>query len=150
MELDHKDKREGPNQIATRCMENASFPWLVPPRWTVEPRDISVVAGQPVLMDCVAEGLPNPSVLWRKKQVQLFSRDVGVVKTVTLWMPGSHYSAVTPGYRRQMLENGTLSLVAAEPGDAGHYMCQAANGVGAGLSKVVSLTVHSKSIICTQ
>ncbi|UYV61590.1 hypothetical protein LAZ67_1005432 [Cordylochernes scorpioides] len=135
-----------PKKSSIRRQIHGELGTKVPPRWTVEPRDISVVAGQPVLMDCVAEGLPNPSVLWRKKQegytVQLFLRDFVVVKTVTLCMSGSHYSAVTPGYRRQMLENGTLSLVAAEPGDAGHYMCQAANGVGAGLSKVVSLTVH--------
>lgn len=44
----------------------------------------------------------------------------------------------------QVHENGSLSIVEARDSDFGHYMCQAANGVGPGLSKVIKLTVNGK------
>ncbi|GBM72631.1 Down syndrome cell adhesion molecule-like protein Dscam2 [Araneus ventricosus] len=38
----------------------------VPPQWTVEPRNISVVLGNTVWMDCAAVGFPAPNILWKK------------------------------------------------------------------------------------
>ena len=43
--------------------------------------------------------------------------------------------------------NGSLFIDGAMRGDAGFYLCQASNGVGADISKVVLLDVHSKSTI---
>ncbi|GLH11408.1 Down syndrome cell adhesion molecule-like protein Dscam2 [Gryllus bimaculatus] len=40
------------------------------------------------------------------------------------------------------LANGTLLLARASDADEGHYLCEAHNGIGAGLSKVVQLTVN--------
>ncbi|KAH7969608.1 hypothetical protein HPB52_020248 [Rhipicephalus sanguineus] len=42
----------------------------------------------------------------------------------------------------QILENGSLSIREADTTDAAHYMCQALNGVGPGISTVVKLEVH--------
>lgn len=43
------------------------FAWgvdLVPPFWSVEPRDVSVLAGQPLIVHCQADGYPKPNVTW--------------------------------------------------------------------------------------
>ncbi|UYV61598.1 hypothetical protein LAZ67_1005492, partial [Cordylochernes scorpioides] len=42
----------------------------------------------------------------------------------------------------QVAENGTLLVHTARDTDAGFYLCQATNGVGQGLSKVVQVKVH--------
>jgi len=42
----------------------------------------------------------------------------------------------------QLLSNGTLVIKAALPELGGQYMCEASNGVGAGVSAVVTLGVH--------
>lgn len=44
----------------------------------------------------------------------------------------------------QVSENGSLNILDARDSDAGHYMCQASNGVGAGLSKVIRVTINGK------
>ena len=46
---------------------------------------------------------------------------------------------------RHLLPNGTLILTQAREEDHGYYLCHATNGVGFDISKVVLLTVHSKS-----
>ena len=45
----------------------------------------------------------------------------------------------------QVFENGSLNILEARDSDFGHYMCQASNGVGAGLSKVIRITINGKS-----
>lgn len=40
--------------------------YLVPPQWTVEPKNASVVLGNTVWMDCAAVGFPAPTVTWKK------------------------------------------------------------------------------------
>lgn len=45
----------------------------MPPRWTVEPVDSNVAAGQDVTLHCQADGYPTPQINWRKaigKQVK--------------------------------------------------------------------------------
>lgn len=44
----------------------------------------------------------------------------------------------------QVFENGSLNILDARDSDVGHYMCQATNGVGPGLSKVIKVTVNGK------
>ena len=46
--------------------------------------------------------------------------------------------------RLHQLHNGSLLLSGATATDAGYYLCHASNGVGADLSKVIRLVVHSK------
>lgn len=48
--------------------------------------------------------------------------------------------------RIQQLANGSLLIQRAEQADRGYYLCQASNGVGPDLSKVIQLTVHSRLI----
>lgn len=46
----------------------------------------------------------------------------------------------------QVFENGSLNILDARDSDLGHYMCQASNGVGAGLSKVIRLVINGKCV----
>ena len=46
--------------------------------------------------------------------------------------------------RLRQLHNASLWLTDATAADAGYYLCHASNGVGADLSKVIQLVVHSK------
>jgi len=39
---------------------------LVPPRWTVETRDTSVVRGRSLTIDCATQGYPYPRIIWTK------------------------------------------------------------------------------------
>ncbi|CAH1392866.1 unnamed protein product [Nezara viridula] len=36
------------------------------PRWTIEPSDTNVVLGFDVMLDCQAEGYPEPTIVWKK------------------------------------------------------------------------------------
>jgi len=57
------------------------------------------------------------------------------------YVPVEHSDA---GARLRQLNNDSLSLDGATAADAGFYLCHASNGVGADLSKVIRLIVHSK------
>lgn len=39
---------------------------LEPPKWLLEPRDSSTIAGSDVTLDCGAYGSPEPSITWKK------------------------------------------------------------------------------------
>lgn len=43
-------------------------------------------------------------------------------------------------------ENGTLIISRVTEDHEGHYLCQANNGVGPGISKMMRLTVNGKNI----
>jgi hypothetical protein len=40
--------------------------YTVPPRWKIEPADVSVERNRHVTLHCQAEGVPTPSVIWKK------------------------------------------------------------------------------------
>ena len=52
----------------------------------------------------------------------------------------------TPGINAgaEVSLNGSLVITNARPQHAGQYLCEATNGVGGGLSALISLTVHGK------
>lgn len=47
----------------------------------------------------------------------------------------------------QQLTNGTLLLTKVDKSTAGRYVCEATNGIGAGLSKVIQVTVNGKCLL---
>ncbi|GFQ96052.1 down syndrome cell adhesion molecule-like protein Dscam2 [Trichonephila clavata] len=101
---------------------------VVPPRWVIEPSDVFVVKGRSITVDCQTEGFPQPRVRWTKAEGDS-PRD---------------YKAIVSSPHLQVFENGSLSITDATESDAGYYLCQASNGIGQGLSKVVRLKVYSK------
>jgi len=38
----------------------------VPPRWIVEPTDVSVERNRHVALHCQAQGVPTPTIVWKK------------------------------------------------------------------------------------
>ncbi|XP_071033639.1 cell adhesion molecule Dscam1-like [Parasteatoda tepidariorum] len=98
----------------------------VPPRWKTEPNDVDVIKGRSVMIDCEADGFPPPRLTWRKAE--------GTV-------PES-YKPISSSSHLHVFENGSLTILDVAEIDAGYYLCQASNGIGSGLSKVISLTIH--------
>ena len=54
----------------------------------------------------------------------------------------SEFKSISSSSHLRPYENGSLVIHNAQKSDSGFYMCQANNGIGAGLSKVIKLTVH--------
>ncbi|XP_026667760.1 Down syndrome cell adhesion molecule-like protein Dscam2 isoform X6 [Ceratina calcarata] len=102
---------------------------LVPPRWTVEPIDQNAVVGHGVSIACQAEGFPIPTVTWRQSigDTPGDYRELGYSGTEGAGVAG----------------NGSLAIPRVTRDHAGFYLCQASNGIGPGLSKLIQLTVHA-------
>ncbi|XP_069192476.1 cell adhesion molecule Dscam2 isoform X3 [Procambarus clarkii] len=99
----------------------------VPPRWVSEPEDQSVTRGSDALIRCQTEGFPPPKIIWRKAH--------GAA-------PGS-YRDLLGSSGTQQLTNGSLLLTQVTKDAEGRYLCEATNGIGAGLSKVIQVTVNA-------
>ncbi|XP_022661612.1 Down syndrome cell adhesion molecule-like protein Dscam2 isoform X3 [Varroa destructor] len=99
----------------------------VPPHWVREPKDSSAVEGYSIHVDCMATGHPLPRIIWQRGGTERQS---------------SEYKQILSGPDYQIFENGTLRIAMVRYQDRGPYLCQAANGVGSGLSTVVQLNVQ--------
>ncbi|XP_077560152.1 cell adhesion molecule Dscam1-like isoform X2 [Haemaphysalis longicornis] len=101
----------------------------VPPSWTLEPNDTMAVSGRSVYVDCQANGVPQPHIRWKS--------------AADPQSPVSQFRTIISNSHIHILVNGTLSIRSVEPGDAGLYLCEASNGVGTGISRVLKLLVRS-------
>jgi len=116
------------------------------PRWSIEPpSELAVLLGQPLQLDCLAHGNPPPQAFWSRQRGQPALPGSATVSESTLSGAGGSGAGnlefgATSGLR--WLANGTLALAQVERADAGSYMCEQANGVGGGLSKVVRVRVQ--------
>ncbi|KAI5693336.1 hypothetical protein M8J75_013991 [Diaphorina citri] len=99
----------------------------VPPRWTFEPLDQNIKAGYDITLHCQAEGYPKPSITWKKA--------MGV--EATEYKDFSYESNV------RQHGNGSLEFRSVAKLNQGHYLCEAKNNIGSGISKVVFLKVNS-------
>ncbi|XP_038220869.1 Down syndrome cell adhesion molecule-like protein Dscam2 [Zerene cesonia] len=99
----------------------------VAPSWEYEPQDVSVLLGTPIMVHCAAKGYPEPKITWLK----------GHGSSPSEFRP---LSAAEGG--AAALANGSLSAGAAARALEGRYMCRADNGVGRGLSKLVTVAVN--------
>ncbi|KAL4705617.1 hypothetical protein ACJJTC_018739 [Scirpophaga incertulas] len=99
----------------------------VSPKWVVEPKDEAVLAGESLVLHCQTSGSPTPQVTWLKQRGP---------------SPSDYVPLVNLGGRLQFLANGTLWLESALPFDEGGYMCRAENGVGAPLTKTITVAVN--------
>ncbi|KAH7952104.1 hypothetical protein HPB52_018631 [Rhipicephalus sanguineus] len=100
----------------------------IPPHWIKEPTDTSAVESHSASIDCVADGHPIPTVTWH--------REVEPTNTAT------EYRHILSGPDYQVFENGTLRVAQVRISDRGSYLCEASNGAGTGLSRVITLSVH--------
>ncbi|XP_054713933.1 cell adhesion molecule Dscam2-like [Uloborus diversus] len=97
-----------------------------PPRWMIEPPHTEAVLGSDVILNCVADGFPKPQILWKRAEDSL----------------QSDYNTLLTDAHIHTLVNGSLSIRNVEKTDDGFYMCQASNGIGSGISTVISLSVR--------
>ncbi|KAI1278123.1 Down syndrome cell adhesion molecule-like protein Dscam2 [Halotydeus destructor] len=98
----------------------------VPPYWKFEPKDSSAVGGQNVLIDCLADGVPSPSITWERAAINA----------------PRFYAPISSGPQFEVYANGSLLIKNVQEDDGAYYLCQASNSIGPGLSKVLTLTVH--------
>ncbi|XP_058789231.1 cell adhesion molecule Dscam2-like isoform X3 [Phymastichus coffea] len=103
----------------------------VPPRWLTEPQDVHAPELSRLTLHCHADGFPPPSVTWRKAS----GNKPGDYKDIT----GHDHSHDSP----RIHSNGSLVFARVQEDHEGFYLCEAVNGIGAGLSKVVYLTVNA-------
>ena len=54
----------------------------------------------------------------------------------------SDFKPISSSPHVRVQQNGSLIIHNTQKADGGFYLCQASNGVGPGLSKVVQLSVH--------
>ncbi|KAL1419266.1 hypothetical protein MTO96_005358 [Rhipicephalus appendiculatus] len=101
----------------------------VKPLWTKEPADASASTGSNVVIHCNSFGYPVPRVEWSKERED---RDFELVRM---------------GDRFNMAPNGSLQIRSVKAEDAGHYRCDVSNGLGSGLSKIISLAISTPPII---
>ncbi|XP_046410303.1 dscam family member AbsCAM isoform X7 [Neodiprion pinetum] len=99
----------------------------VPPRWIVEPTDISVERNKHVALHCQAQGVPTPTIVWKK----------------ATGSKSGEYEELRERMYTKLLTNGTLLLQHVKEDREGFYLCQASNGIGSGIGKVVQLKVNS-------
>ncbi|XP_054278015.1 cell adhesion molecule Dscam2-like [Macrosteles quadrilineatus] len=98
----------------------------VAPTWLMEPHDISVLYQQQAALHCQAHGYPQPRITWMKARLDQPS-DFVPLETDSRMFPAG---------------NGSLLIRAADPLHEGHYSCEASNGIGNILRKVIFLRVN--------
>ncbi|KAL0850695.1 hypothetical protein ABMA28_006640 [Loxostege sticticalis] len=99
----------------------------VAPTWVYEPQDVSALLGTQILANCATKGYPEPRIAWLKGHGS-GSGDFRPVSNLDLQF--------------SVLANGSLSIAPAAHHHEGQYMCRAENGIGRGLSKVITISVN--------
>ncbi|XP_033322594.1 Down syndrome cell adhesion molecule 2 isoform X6 [Megalopta genalis] len=99
----------------------------VPPQWIVEPTDVSVERNKHVALHCQAKGVPTPTIVWKK----------------ATGSKSGEYEELRERDYTKILSNGSLLLQHVKEDREGFYLCQASNGIGSGIGKVVQLKVNS-------
>ncbi|XP_055845691.1 cell adhesion molecule Dscam2 isoform X10 [Episyrphus balteatus] len=99
----------------------------VPPRWIVEPADVNVERNRHIMLHCQAQGVPTPSIVWKK----------------ATGSKSGEYEEVRERPFTKLLGNGSLLLQHVKEDREGFYLCQANNGIGTGIGKVIQLKVNS-------
>ncbi|RXN18375.1 hemicentin-2 isoform X1 [Labeo rohita] len=79
----------------------------VPPVLSVPRLEYTAVLGQPVSLECTADGQPKPEVTWHRER-----------------------RPVVEGAHLRLFSNGTLHITATQRSDAGIYTCSARNNAG--------------------
>ncbi|XP_050054043.1 cell adhesion molecule Dscam2 isoform X13 [Aphis gossypii] len=118
------------NNRAARVSQFAVLSVNVPPRWILEPTDKAFAQGGDAKIECKADGFPKPQVTWKKA----IGNSPGDYKDIKDLKPGSDDIKV---------DEGTLSIHNIQKNHEGHYLCEAVNGIGSGLSAVITISVQA-------
>ena len=94
------------------------------------PENLTVVQPQSATFLCSATAQPRPQITWWRMGNQLMAQ------TITIEISSRIFG------EREMVSN--LTIIMADPSDAGGYVCQATNAAGQDTA-TAELTVHGKS-----
>ncbi|CRL00266.1 CLUMA_CG013539, isoform A [Clunio marinus] len=106
---------------------------VVPPRWKIEPKDVNVERNQHVTLNCQADGVPIPTIIWKK----------------ATGSKSGDYEEIREKPYTKLLSNGSLLLQHVKEDREGFYICTANNGIGTGIGKVIQLKVNSPPYFAT-
>ncbi|ROT84147.1 down syndrome cell adhesion molecule [Penaeus vannamei] len=101
---------------------------LVPPRWIVEPADKAFALGSDARLECKADGFPRPTLGWKKAAGHT---------------PGDYRDLDVNNPNIKVTDDGTLHISSIQKSHEGYYLCEANNGIGAGLSTVIYVRVQA-------
>nr|AQY56561.1 down syndrome cell adhesion molecule [Penaeus chinensis] len=114
--------KAGFTQVDTTIIVN------VPPRWIVEPADKAFALGSDARLECKADGFPRPSLGWKKAAGHT---------------PGDYRDLDVNNPNIKVTGDGTLHISSIQKSHEGYYLCEANNGIGAGLSTVIYVRVQA-------
>ncbi|XP_054719282.1 hemicentin-1-like [Uloborus diversus] len=97
---------------------------VVSPEWKIVPEDQERIAGESLSLECSANGFPEPIIAWKIKNQE----------------NSNEQNVIQKNSRIQILA-GILTINELLEEDEGNYVCEAANGVGDGISHSVSVSV---------
>nr|ACZ26466.1 Down syndrome cell adhesion molecule [Penaeus vannamei] len=106
----------------------ASLTVHVPPRWIVEPADKAFALGSDARLECKADGFPRPTLGWKKAAGHT---------------PGDYRDLDVNNPNIKVTDDGTLHISSIQKSHEGYYLCEANNGIGAGLSTVIYVRVQA-------
>ncbi|GFN88312.1 hemicentin-1, partial [Plakobranchus ocellatus] len=110
------------SNVAGETRLNLTLKVQAEPKFKIEPMDGMVELGDTVFFDCVAEGVPEPTMYWWKGTQKLES-----------------------GGRFTVLANNSLRIVATQQSDVGLYRCFATNPLGKTFVETrLDLVVHGE------
>ncbi|XP_059476003.1 cell adhesion molecule Dscam2 isoform X1 [Neocloeon triangulifer] len=127
------------SNLAAVVRFTATLSVKVPPKWVVEPVDTNAPRGRHVMIQCQADGVPTPTVTWKKARGSK-SGDYEELRG----------GSSTWGAQYKLLSNGSLLLQHVKEDHEGFYLCQASNGIGEGIGKVIQLHVNSAPYFAVQ
>ncbi|XP_015172281.1 PREDICTED: Down syndrome cell adhesion molecule-like protein Dscam2 isoform X3 [Polistes dominula] len=110
-----------------RAAHEARLRVHVPPRWILEPTDKAFAQGSDARVECKADGFPKPQITWKRAAGDT---------------PGE-YTDLKMSNPDISVEDGTLSINNIQKTNEGYYLCEAVNGIGAGLSAVILISVQA-------
>ncbi|XP_055939794.1 cell adhesion molecule Dscam2-like [Argiope bruennichi] len=99
----------------------AAFTLKEAPFWVKEPEDIIGVEGQRIEIKCSADGSPKPEITWKKK---------------------AEGQIMNLGDFAEQQKDGSLIISNLKAENAGMYACEAKNGIGNSLKKLINVYVH--------
>ncbi|XP_068224083.1 cell adhesion molecule Dscam1 isoform X5 [Palaemon carinicauda] len=115
------------NMVGTAAHSD-SLSVRVPPRWIVEPADKAFALGSDARLECKADGFPRPTLGWKKAAGRT---------------PGDYRDLGVDNPNVKVTEEGTLQISNIQKSHEGYYLCEANNGIGAGLSTVIYVRVQA-------
>ncbi len=97
------------------------------PVWVKEPKDVETVAGKLVVIDCQAEGLPEPQIRWKRMEMIENKLNNNLIENLEKNKNKNdkldNYKTITSNAHIQILENGSLIIRDVNKSDERKYIC---------------------------